>query len=125
MRYVIIGSVRRTDFDLRDLLPDTFDVTNFGLTTQFTFRSDFPCDLLHLGGECSELVNHTIDGVNQIQHLSGDTDTDHLLGEVTSRDGRLRYIKSTCSTKANGRSYLTVAVAIVRTCKVSYLRMHT
>ena len=58
--------------DLRDLLPDTFDVTNFGLTTQFTFRSDFPCDLLHLSGECGELVNHTIDGVHQIQHLSED-----------------------------------------------------
>ena len=76
--------------NLRDLLPDTFDVTNFGLTTQFTFRSDFPCDLLHLSGECSKLVNHTIDGVHQIQHLSGDTDTDHLLGEITSRNGRLR-----------------------------------
>lgn len=70
-------------------MPDPFDVSNLRLTTEFTFGSDFSSDFLYLGGKGSELVNHAIDGVDEVQHLSGYADTDDLLGEITSSDSRL------------------------------------
>ena len=77
--------------NVRDFLPDTFDVSDFGLTTQFTFRTNFSSDLLHFGCEGSELLNHSVDGVDEIQHLSGNADARHLGREVTARDcGLLR-----------------------------------
>ena len=70
VRHVTIESNRRTERYLHNHFPD--NDANFGVTTQFTLSSNFPCDCLHLRGECGELVNHTIDGVDQIQHLSED-----------------------------------------------------
>src|ERR1700733_5850935 len=42
------------------------------LYTQFSFSTNLSSDLLHLGSEYSQLINHVIDGLDRVQHLSRD-----------------------------------------------------
>jgi hypothetical protein len=51
--------------DVRDFLPDTLDVTDLGLNTEFALCANFPRYFLHLGGENGELVNHVVDCVDE------------------------------------------------------------
>ena len=76
--------------NLRDILPDTLDIADFGLSTKLAFGSDFSGDLLDFGGENSQLVDHRVDGVDQVKHLSRDRDTGDLAGQVTASDGSLQ-----------------------------------
>lgn len=75
--------------DVRDLLPDTLDVADFGLATKLAFGTDFACDLLDFGSEDGQLVNHTVDSVDEIENLSGDGYASDLLRQVALCDRTL------------------------------------
>jgi hypothetical protein len=106
--------------NLRDLLPCSFDIADFGLYSQFTLSTHFSGYSSDLSGEDRQLVNHVIDGINQIQDLSRNLDTDHLLGQVTTSDcGLLDQL----AIRQSRRSQLTVAWAMVRTCSVKLAAM--
>ena len=75
--------------NIRDLLPYTLDVADLGLDTQLAVGTDLTSDLLDLSGKDRQLVNHSVDGVDQRQHLSGDRDTCDLAGQVTASDSSL------------------------------------
>lgn len=75
----------------RDFLPDALNVPDVSDTSQFTFCAYFACNLLDLNGKYVQLVNHLVDGLNQIEHLSRNGDTDNLLVQVTMRHSSLQY----------------------------------
>jgi hypothetical protein len=77
------------DRNLRDLLPCSFDVANFGLYSQFTLRSHFSGYTSDLCSEDRQLVNHIIDSIDQIQNLSRYLDTDNFLSQITTSDSSL------------------------------------
>lgn len=66
-----ISSLRIHQRDsLRDLLPCPFNILDFSLYSQLSFCSDFSGDSCHFRSENGQLVNHIIDGVDQIENLS-------------------------------------------------------
>ena len=76
--------------NLRDILPDTLDIANFGLSTKLAFGSDFSGDLLDFGGEDGQLVDHTVDSVDEIEDLSRDRYASDLLRQITLCDRTLQ-----------------------------------
>lgn len=52
--------------NIRDFLPCALNILDFSLNTKLAFHSDRPSDLGHLRGEEGKLVNHTVDGRNQV-----------------------------------------------------------
>ena len=74
---------------MRDFLPGSLDIADFGLYSQFTLCAHFSSYTSDLRGENRQLVNHIIDSIDQVQNLSRDLHTDDLLGQVTSRNGGL------------------------------------
>ena len=81
--------VQRRDGNVRNFLPDTLDVADFGLTTQLSFGTDFTRDLLDFRGEDGQLVNHAVDGVDEIEDLSRDRHARDLLRQVSLGDSTL------------------------------------
>ena len=79
----------RARADVRNLLPDTLDVANLGLTTELSFGTDFSGDLLDFGREDGQLVNHAVDSVDEIKDLSRYRHARDLLRQVTLRDRTL------------------------------------
>ena len=75
--------------DVRDLLPDTLDVADLGLAAQLALGSDLTRDLLDLGREDGQLVDHAVDGVHEVEDLARDRDTGDLLRQIALRDGAL------------------------------------
>ncbi|KAI3479879.1 hypothetical protein L1887_58027 [Cichorium endivia] len=81
------GEVVGHDVDVvRNLAPGALDVLLLGLHAELALGAHFASDTRDFGGKEAELVNHVVDGVDQVEHLAGDGDGD-LLGEVTARDG--------------------------------------
>ena len=78
------------DRNIRDLLPDTLDVPDFSLTAQLALGSDLARDLLDLGREDGQLVDHAVDGVDEIEDLSRDRDAGDLLRQVALRHSALK-----------------------------------
>jgi hypothetical protein len=74
------------DHDVRDFSPDTLDVSNFCLDTEFSFRSDFTGHLLDFDGEDGQLSNHVVDGVHEGQHLSRHGQASNLMVELAASD---------------------------------------
>ena len=110
--------------DVRNLLPDAFYISDFGLSTKLSFRTDFTSHLLHFCCERSELFDHPVDGVDEIEHFSRDTDALDFGREVTSSDGRLsklniRRPSVSASVQVDVNVRRTVANAMVRTWIVS------
>ena len=72
MMNMISSRVKR--WNIRDLLPDTLDVTNFGLNSELAFRSDLASDLLDL---LREIANWPIMSLVVLMrdNISPDTDT--------------------------------------------------
>ena len=87
--YLSVSYIKHGKDNLRDLLPCSFDIANFGLYSQFTLRSHFSSYTSDLCGEDRQLVNHIVDSIDQIQNLSRYLDTDDLLGQITSGDSGL------------------------------------
>ena len=77
------GNIGVANADVRDLLPDTFDIADFGLTTKLSFGTDLASDLLDFSSEDGQLVNHTVDSVDEIKYLSGNRNARDLLRQVT------------------------------------------
>lgn len=77
------------DGGVRDLLPNPLNVSDFSLDTQFPLSADFSGHLLDFGGEYRQLVDHTIDGVDEIQDFSEHWHAHDFLSQVSSGDGRL------------------------------------
>ena len=77
--------------NLRDLLPDTLDVADLSLTTKLTLGTDFTSDLLDLGGEDGQLVNHAVDGVHEVEDFSRDWYARDLLRQVAFRHSTLNH----------------------------------
>ena len=77
--------------DLRDLLPDTLDVADFCLTTKLTLGTDLSGNFLHLSGENGQLVDHAVDGVDEIEYLSRDWYARDLLRQIALRHGALQW----------------------------------
>ena len=73
----------------RNFLPDTLYVSNLCLHAKFALRTDFSCNLLDLRREYCQLVNHVIDSVYQLEHLSRKRYTGDPLCQITARDSRL------------------------------------
>lgn len=71
--------------DVRDFLPNTLDVADLGLAPELSFGTDFARDLLHLGSEDGQLVDHAVDRVDKIEDLSRDRDAGDLLRQVALR----------------------------------------
>jgi len=103
----------------RDLLPCSFNIANFGLYSQFTLRSHFSGYTGDFCGEDSQLVNHIIDGIYQIQDFSRHFDAHNLLGQITSGYSRL----DDQLVLGSQPGELTVAWAMVRTCSVKLAAM--
>ena len=101
VRCVIIG-VKGVECDPQYLLLGTFNITNFSLA---------PVPIL----------------AANIENRSSGVQLRPSFGEVTSRDGRLTSTEFNVFDKSKGWSYryLTVAVAVVCTCKVDYLSICT
>jgi len=87
--YLSVSYIKHEYDNLRDLLPCSLDIANFGLYSQFTLRSHFSGYTSDLGGEDRQLVNHIIDSVDQIQNLSRYLHTDDFLSQITSGDSGL------------------------------------
>ena len=87
--YLSVSYIKHEYDNLRDLLPCSLDITNFGLYSQFTLRSHFSGYTSDLCGEDRQLVNHIINSVDQIQNLSRYLDTDDFLGQITTRNSGL------------------------------------
>ena len=75
--------------DVRDLLPDPLYIADFGLDTQLSLSAHFSSHLFHLRSKNSQLINHIIDGVHQIQHFSGNRDATNFLSQITSGNSGL------------------------------------
>ncbi len=69
------------------VLPRSRHAAHFGLPAELSFGADFLGDAGHFRGERSELIDHGVDGVLQLEHLALGVDGD-LLGEVALGDGR-------------------------------------
>jgi hypothetical protein len=87
--YLSVSYLDPRPYNLRDLLPCSFNITDFGLYSQFPLRSHFSGYTSDLCSEDRQLVNHIIDSIDQIQNLSRYLDTDDLLGQITSGDSGL------------------------------------
>jgi hypothetical protein len=87
--YLFVSWFKHERDNLRDLLPCSFDIANFGLYSQFTLRSHFSGYTSDLRGEDRQLVNHIIDSIDQIQNLSRYLDTDDFLCQITTSDSGL------------------------------------
>jgi hypothetical protein len=73
----------------RNFLPNTLYVSDLCLHAEFALCTDFSCNLLDLGREYCQLVNHVVYGVYQLEHLSRNRHTGNLLCQITTRDSRL------------------------------------
>lgn len=88
---------KKGELDSRYLLPRSLDVLDLGLSSQFSLGSDLTSDKDDLGGENGERVDHAVDGVDEVEHLSLDGDSDDLDREVSS--GLRRKARATGSAR--------------------------
>jgi len=75
---------RREIASSRYLLPSSLDILDLRLSSQLSLRSDLTSDEDDLGSEDGERVDHAVDRVDQVEHLSLDGDSDDLDGEISS-----------------------------------------
>src|SRR5207248_2257964 len=72
---------------LSKIAPRSVDAFNVRLAAQFAFGADFASHARHFGSERTELIDHGVDGVFELEnfasHLHGD-----LAREIASRHGR-------------------------------------
>ena len=72
--------------------PRAADAAHLGLPAELPFVTDLLRDARDLGGERIELIDHCVDGRSDAEELAADRATvdleDHLLREVSARDGR-------------------------------------
>src|SRR6185503_7525367 len=71
---------------LGQILPRAGHTFDGRLAAELAFGADLARDARHFGREASELVDHRVDGVLELQDLALDVDGD-LLREVAGRDG--------------------------------------
>jgi len=74
---------------IRDFLPYSLDVANLSLYAQLALSSYFSGNFLNLRSEHSQLVNHVVYRFDQAQHLSGDSNTNDFLAQVSTSDSSL------------------------------------
>src|SRR5690606_26331340 len=82
----LVGEVRRHDvYVVGQVLPGSGDAGHGGLPPELAFGADFAGDARHFGSEGTQLVDHRVDGVLQLQHLAADVHGD-LSRQVAVRD---------------------------------------
>ena len=69
-----------------EILPGAGHSCHHRLPTEFSVRTDLPCDASDFGSETSQLVYHRVDGFLELQNLAADIDCD-LFGQVAVGDG--------------------------------------
>ena len=52
--------------DIRDIEPGSLQFVRLGLTAQFTIGSDFFRDTHHASREAVKIVNHAVDGADEL-----------------------------------------------------------
>lgn len=68
----------------RYFLPRSLNILNLGLSSKLSLRSDLTRDEDDFGSEDGERVNHAVDRVDEVEHLSLHGDSDDLDGEISS-----------------------------------------
>src|SRR5262249_16341787 len=81
------GQVAGHDVDaFRQILPNTADVTNLGLTAELTFGADLACDPGDFRSETAQLIDHGVDRVFELDHLRRPVDI-NFLRQIAVGDG--------------------------------------
>src|SRR5262249_55788664 len=62
----------------RQILPNTADVTNLGLTAELTFGADLACDPGDFRSETAQLIDHGVDRVFELENLAAHVDSNFL-----------------------------------------------
>ena len=83
----LVGQVGGHDVDrVGEVLPRAGDVGHDGLAAELALGADFARDARDFGRERSELIDHRVDGVLQLEDLALDVDRD-LARQVAAGDG--------------------------------------
>lgn len=82
------------DKNVRDLLPNTLNISDICLYAKLPFGSDLSSNSLDFRGESDKLVDHIVDCLDEVQDLSADDDfVSKFLGKITDRYGSLQLYK--------------------------------
>src|SRR5262249_260950 len=81
------GQIAGHDIDaFGQILPNTADVTNLGLTAELSFGADLACDPGDFRSETAQLIDHGVDRVFELENLAGQG-VGNVLRQIAVGDG--------------------------------------
>jgi hypothetical protein len=85
------GASRKGRGNPRNLLPNPLYIPHLCLNTKFTLRSDLTSYFLNFDSKDGELVDHVVDGIDEVEHF---TCTPHPINPI-AQTGERRKQKDT------------------------------